>query len=422
MEAKVWEKLECGQGNQSDRRRFMGEAVVALAGATSVLSGSGIQRSTAIDWTRIREKFLLKSGKVYLNTGSIGVPPESVVSSLARNYRLMSVDPDGAKGLMSRRIHDGVRSSLARFLGVQSDEVAFTSNASEGLQAIAGGIPMKRGDEVVTTTHEHPAGIRPWRRRADLDGVVVHEVPMTSPLPNKEEILEIISRHFTVKTQVLFFCQVTRGGLLNPVKELCSLARERRVFSAVDGAQAVGMMPIDLKDLGCDFYAASLHKWVLAPAGTGVLYVRRNVQELFSPGLSRVEPHNAQRFQMPGTFSYPLRASVGDAISFLRKIGIRRIGARNRQLSDYLKRKLLDVPKVRLISSTSIKLSSPGITIFEVENQGGKELRAGFRKQDIIVDDHVRDGHDAVRISTHFFNSEEEINRTISVLKRLILG
>ncbi len=403
----------------SNRRRFLEGTVAALAGS-SVLAGGETRSETGNDWSRIRNQFLLKPGTIYLNCASIGVPPAPVVDALTRNRRSMAMDPVGAKGRLSRRIIEQVRPSLAEFLGVDPREVAFTQNASQGLQSIAAGIPLKRGDEVLTTSHEHPAGVRPWRRRTQLDGIVVHEVPMPSPLPPKEEILERISARMTSRTRVLFFCQVTRGGLLNPVKDLCELARERGVLSAVDGAQAVGMMPVDLRDLGCDFFAASLHKWVLAPAGTGVLYVRRDVQAQFSPGLALEEPDDARRFQMPGTFGYSVRASLGDAIAFLRNIGLDRIGARNRQLSDYLKERLASLPRVRLISSRSPRLSSPGMTIFEVPGQGGMKLRAGLQERGIGVDDHVRDGHDAVRIATHFFNTRAEIDRTLSALQELI--
>ena len=403
----------------SNRRRFLEGTVAALAGS-SVLAGSSAQSGSAPDWPQIRNRFLLKPGTIYLNCASIGVPPAPVLDALTRNRRSMAVDPVGAKNRLSLRIIEEVRPSLADFLGVDSREVAFAQNASQGLQSIAAGIPLNRGDEVLTTSHEHPAGIRPWRRRAQMDGIVVHEIPMPSPLPSKEEILERISERFTPRTRVLFFCQVTRGGLLNPVQELCALAREKGALSAVDGAQAVGMMPVDLRELGCDFYAASLHKWVLAPAGTGVLYVRREVQNEFSPGLALKEPADARRFQMPGTFGYSLRASIGDAIAFLQQIGLERIGARNRLLSDYLKEALAGLPRVRLVSSRSPDLSSPGTTIFEVPGHGGMELRAGFQERGIGVDDHVRDGHDAVRIATHFFNTRAEIDRTLSVLRELI--
>ena len=382
--------------------------------------GAAPKPVSGADWPQIREQFLLKPGSIYLNCASIGVPPAPVVDALTRNRRSMAVDPVGAKSDLSLRIIEHSRPSLATFLGVDPQEVALTQNASQGLQSIAAGIPLKRGDEVLTTSHEHPAGIRPWRRRAQLEGIVVHEVPMPSPLPPKEEILERISARMTSRTRVLFFCQVTRGGLLNPVRELCALARQRGVLSAVDGAQAVGMMPVDLRDLGCDFFAASLHKWVLAPAGTGVLYVRREVQDEFSPGLALKEPADARRFQMPGTFGYSVRASLGDAVAFLRNIGLDRIGARNRQLSDYLKERLASLPRVRLISSRSPDLSSPGITIFEVPGHGGMKLRAGLQERGIGVDDHVRDGHDAVRIATHFFNTRAEIDRTLSALQELI--
>ena len=386
-------------------------------------SGSAVSVPAAGEeafWRGIKNQFLINPDSIYLNNASIGVPPQPVLDALAEHYRQISSNPTSAKGELHQRIQKVVLPGLADLIGADTDEIAFMSNATEGLDLITKGIPLQPGDEVLTTTQEHPAGIRPWRRRAEREGITLREIPIPSPLTSKDQAIDPLRQAMNDRTKVLFFCQVTRGGLLYPVKELCSLARERGIISAVDGAQAIGNLGIDLHDLGCDIYASSLHKWVLAPMGTGMLYVRKGIQDEFFPLDREKSPPGAARYQAQGTKSIPIRASIGAALEFINRIGMSRIEERNRMLSDHLKAELVKLTGVQLISSTSPQVSSPGMTMFEVEGQGGLEMRARFQERKIGVDEHVRDSHQAVRVSTHFYNTIAEIDTTIRVLRDLV--
>ncbi len=415
----------------SNRRQFIGSGLAALVGsggltAGTVPSGStGRQEGTAgatgeVDWREVRARFLLESGLVYLNNASLGMPPERVSSAVARYYRRISTHPVLGKLELLERIEQVVRPRLAAFAGADAEEVALTGNASGALRLIAAGIPMEPGDEVVTTSHEHPAGINPWRLRAKQQGIMVREIPIASPIRSKEDVLDPLSRAIGSRTRALFFCHVTRGGLLYPVRELCEMARRQGIVSAVDGAQALGMTPVDLHELGCDLYASSLHKWTLAPMGTGMLYVRRDFQDRFLAGRSASDSASARRFEPAGTFPAPLRAAVGEALEFIGEIGIERISARNRALSNYLKEEVVKIPKARLVSSTSEEVSSCGSTLFEVAEFGALDLRAALEGMGIGVDDHVRDGHDAVRVSTHFYNSTRDIDLLLAALTEIV--
>ena len=419
------------QRHPTARRDFLSQGAALLTGTNLGWSGCAPQEGSSSEsdmasaptageegfWRGIKNQFLINPDSIYLNNASIGVPPQPVLDALAEHYRQISSNPTSAKGELHQRIQKDVLPELAELIGADTDEIAFMSNATEGLDLITKGISLQPGDEVLTTTQEHPAGIRPWRLRAEREGITLRKIPIPSPLTSKDQAIDPLKQAMNDRTKVLFFCQVTRGGLLYPVKELCGLARERGIISAVDGAQAIGHLEIDLHDLGCDLYANSLHKWVLAPMGTGMLYVRKGFQDEFFP-LDR-EP-GAARYQAQGTKSIPLRASIGAALEFVSKIGMSRIEERNRVLSDHLKAELVKVPGVHLISSTSPQVSSPGMTMFEVEGRGGLEMRARFEEHNIGVDEHVRDGHEAVRVSTHYYNTIAEIDRTILVLGELI--
>ncbi len=422
------------QGLPTARRDFLSQGAALLTGATLGLSGCGPQgadstgsnraspSATGEDrfWTDIKNQFLIDQDSIYLNNASIGVPPQPVLDAITEHYRQISSNPTSAKGALHQQIQKVVLPTLAELIGADTDEIAFMSNATEGLDLITKGIPLQPEDEVLTTTHEHPAGIRPWRLRAEREGITLREIPIPSPLTSKEQAIDPLKEAMNDRTKVLFFCQVTRGGLLYPVQELCGLARERGIVSAVDGAQAIGNLEVDLHDLGCDLYANSLHKWVLAPMGTGMLYVRKGFQDEFFPLDGKESSPGAARYQAQGTKSIPIRASIGAALEFINMIGMPRIEERNRMLSDHLKAELAKTPRVHLVSSTSPQVSSPGMTMFEVEGRGGLEMRARFEEHDIGVDEHVRDGHEAVRVSTHFYNTIAEIDKTIRVLKELV--
>ena len=271
-------------------------------------------------WSRVRAQFAFEPNLIYFNNASLGVPPRSVTQAVAEGYRRLAANPAAAKLELADYLASTLRPAVARLLGADTDEIALTRGASESLYLIANGLDLAPGDEVLMTSQEHPAGLTPWQIRAERTGVVVRQVPIPSPFGDEHEVVKLMERAFTSRTKVLLFCHVTRGGLRYPVKDLCELARRRGVVSAVDGAQAVGVMPVDVHALGCDLYANSLHKWSLAPAGNGVLYVRREIQGRFRSLFNSVGA-DATRYEPIGTSPLPLRLAAGSALKFIAQIG-----------------------------------------------------------------------------------------------------
>lgn len=408
-------------GGRMDRREFMrGLGLSGLAAAVPLSTGPGRPDNEGA-WDRLRAEFIFETGHVYFNNASLGSPPRRVVDALTVQYRRLAANPTAAKAEMSRQIEDFVRPAAARLVGAETAEVALLRCASEGLFLIANGLELRPGDEVLTTTQEHPGGIMPWLERSERSGIIVRQVPVPAPPKDKQEILDPLGGAFSSRTKVLAFCHVTRGGFLFPVRELCELARRRGIVSAVDGAQAVGTMPVNLHDLGCDLYASSLHKWTLAPAGNGLLYVRRDFQPRFRPpGRPEAEKTLARDFEPLGTHSFPVRAAAGVALDFIERIGLPKIEERDRALSGHLKTELRRIPGVRPLSPLPAEISSPAITLFEVEGMEApvvaEKLLARFRMH---VDEHVRNGLNAVRVSTHFYNSPAEIDRLLGALEML---
>ncbi len=374
-------------------------------------------------WSQVRSHFLLEKGHAYLNNAAIGMPPKPVGDAVAEGFRLMSENPSKAKRIFHDYIEDELRPSLAAFLGVQTGEIALARNATEGLYHIINGLDLSSGDQILMTTQEHPSAVRPWRVRAERDGIEIKEVHIPSPLVSEDDVVERISAAIEERTRVLFFCHVTRGGYLYPVKRLSALARKRGLISAIDGAQAVGMLDVDVAGIECDLYTNSLHKWFLGPAGTGFLYVNRAMQPSFTSLYAPADDpgDDARRFETQGTYDLPVRAALGTALDFLNRIGIGNIEKRLRMLSDYLRQALLSVPRLRLLTGQGHDISSPGSTIFEFEGINAARWRGPMEAESFLhVDDHDRDGHQGLRISTHYYVTTDEIDRCVDKLREMV--
>ncbi|MFN8343005.1 MAG: aminotransferase class V-fold PLP-dependent enzyme [Cyclobacteriaceae bacterium] len=369
-------------------------------------------------WDAIRRRFSLKPGIVYMNNASLGLPPTPVADGVRSAYQWMSTHPLEAKHALTDRVAQEVLPGLAHLLGAQADEFILLRNASEGLHLLATSLRLEAGDEVLITTQEHPGGRKPWRYRAARHGVVVREVFIPSPHISEQDTLARFAGAITTRTKAIAFCHVTRGGHIYPVKALATWARERGLVSIVDGAQALGMFPIDLQELGCDAYAASLHKWLLAPVGNGMAWIRQSSRNHFQSIYDEASTLATPNYAPIGTSDLPVKAAVGDALNFLQRITLPAISTRNRYLSDTLKGLLARRSDLRILSHPDVSCSAPGSTIFEIDGLDPVREVARLEQSGIYIDEHVRDGHQALRISTHYYNTEAEIERVCKALGR----
>lgn len=371
-------------------------------------------------WTAVRDQFVLEAGVAYMNNASLGMPPASVAEAVGTGYEALSREPLRAKTELSEEIGGSVTPGLAALLGASPDEIALTRNASEALHLGALGVRLDRGDEVLVTSQEHPAGLRPWEVRAARDGIRLRTVTVPSPLESPDQVATLVDDALTPATRVVAFCHVTRGGHLYPVRRLCALARERGCVSHVDGAQAVGMLPVDLHQLGCDTYAASLHKWFLGPMGTGFLYVRAGARDRVASVFAPEGEANGAAYRPPGTSALPLRAALAASLAFMEDVTVEAVEARTRHLSDHLKARLAQIDGATLLSGSGPDVCCPGSTIFELDGVDAVEaVRLVAERVRIHIDEHQRDGHNAIRVSTHVYNTQAEIERLATTLEEL---
>jgi selenocysteine lyase/cysteine desulfurase len=324
---------------------FGGELFSQLAQAPSQLPDRGLYDSNEeAYWAELRKQFLIPADEVYLNNGTVGSSPAPVLRAIFDGYneteKMAQNDPEDYP-IWGYAAWNEFRDPLAAFVGCKRDEIALLRNATEANSYIANGVDLKAGDEVLMTDQEHPGGEHPWDLRAKRYGVVVKKVALPKPVPNAAAVLNLFSEAITPRTRVLFFSHITTAtGVVLPAKDLCALARSKGILSAVDGAHVVGMMALNLHDIGCDMYTSSPHKWLLATKGSGFLYVRDDVIDRVWNTIATEgwdDPKiRAERFQRIGSSNVPALWGLRASIKLANDIGMDRIEKRHRKMADYI--------------------------------------------------------------------------------------
>jgi selenocysteine lyase/cysteine desulfurase len=246
-----------------------------------------------------------------------------------------------------------VRRGLAKEFGCDEDEIALTRNASESLQIVQMGLDLKPGDEVITTDQDYPRMLTTWDQRMRRDKIKVTRIQFPVPT-TADDLYSRFERAITPQTKVLHFCHITNlTGQLFPVQRLSRLARSKGIVTVVDGAHAIAHFPFKLHELECDYYGVSLHKWLLAPIGNGMLYVRRdNIPKLWPmQAVPERQMNSIRKFEAIGTYPTAIRASVGEALAFHQAIGAERKAARLRYLTLRWANELKKNPRVKILSN-----------------------------------------------------------------------
>ena len=312
-------------------------------------------------WAELQKQWVFEPGFIYLNNGTIGSMPLPVIRAFfekALSNCQMEVEEDDTElyPLWGYGPYNQYRAPMAEFINCAVDELALTRNATEGLNCVANGLDMRPGDEIITTDQEHPSGINPWFLKAARMGVVVKQIKLPLPPNSVEEIVELFEAERTSRTRLVMFSHITSStGTMLPAKELCAWARQHGLLSEVDGAHAAGQVPVDVKDIGCDFYISSPHKWLFAPPGCGFLYVRDEVIDrlwsTIATGQWDDKEIRAQRFQQFGSTNTAMLAGLKASIEFRRAVGVERSFNRMRELHAYLKEEVKHVPGAQVLSA-----------------------------------------------------------------------
>lgn len=381
-------------------------------------------------WNLIRLQFPLNSDLIYMNTGGLGPSPYAVINTIEQQiFDLEQISETGHEYVES------VRQKAARFFHCDPDEIAFTRNATEGMNLIARGLPLRRNDEVIMTTHEHPGGAIPWLALANDIGI---KIKLFEPGQTDVENLQRLQAQLTSKTKVVMISHITcTTGQLLPARAIADLCHRNNIWLVLDSAQVPGMLPVDLHALECDFYTSSGHKWLCGPKGTGFLYVRKNLLDIWR--INHVGAYSDKRYVLDelsfepqraasgteyGTRNTPLLIGLGAAIDFFDTIGMERVAARDRSLAAYLKQQLAWLNNVELLTPIDPQLSGAMVT-FRISGKLPKhsdyltELKERFNIRLRPVGEH---GLNAIRASLHIFNTFEQVDQLVAAVKELASG
>jgi cysteine desulfurase/selenocysteine lyase len=315
-----------------------------------------------------------------------------------------------------------VRKKTADLFSVSEEEIALIHNTTEGMNLIASSMELQEGDEVISADHEHTSALNPWKYWQASKGVKI-VTPTLPILPESvEEVVDVYRKAITPKTKVISICHlVNTNGMILPIKEVTEMAHEKGILVAVDGAQATGMFTIDLKEVGCDFYTVSAHKWLFSPKGVGIFYAKQESQKhLKALVVARgYEDESIRRLENYNTRNLPEVLGLGAALDYRNAIGAQKIQDRSYELKHYFRDALKDNAKFALKTPALDSLSG-AIQVVEVIGTDVQELKNRlFDEYGIDSRPMSKFGLNAVRLSFAIFISKKQIDTLVSALETI---
>jgi len=401
-------------------------------GASAFLASLGTTTKTAVAddlasasddrafWRLIQKQFRLEPDLLYFNNASLGPSPALVADATESFRRKLDAFPSRYMWGAWNEDKEAVRSKASELLGASPEEIALNHNTTEGMNLVAFSLDLKLGDEVIVADHEHHSGTIPWEYWQVPKGVRLVRPTLPILPSDPEEIVEVYRQAITPQTRVISMCHVVNtNGMILPVKEVSEMARARGILVAVDGAQAPGHIDVDLHDLGCDFYAASAHKWLFSPKGVGIFYARRKSQSLLRPLIVAHgwEDQSIRRLENYNTRNLPEVLGLGVAFDFQNLMGPARRAARIVELKNFFRDRLKDDPAFAIKTPADDRLSA-GITTVELVGRDVREVASElFERHRIDCRPMTSHGLNGLRISVSVFNTVDQIDTLMAALR-----
>jgi selenocysteine lyase/cysteine desulfurase len=424
------------------RRELIAGSVglAAVLASDTLCAQADIPTSSRELWPWVRSQPVVDTQISYLDVATMG---PTFRAALAAEYRARE-----ALSLHAATIPRGnhwaqestrLATLCGNFFGCDADEVFFTRGSGEALSLVANGLDLASGDEVITTTREHPAALAPWLALARRHGIVVKQIELPAPLTAPEQALGLFAGAVTDRTRVLAFSHVqyTDGAVL-PIHDLVQFARQRGILTVVDGAQAAGMLELDLHEFGCDFYATSFHKWLCASQGTGMLFVRREVADRLwpvtpggidaspavftptdAPGFADV-PSALHKFGNNVPHMWPALRGVEAAFELHQQIGQPKLEARVRELAIYARLRLQKISQLEILTPARPGLWA-GILTLRLRGRAASEIATTLANARIYVAPLRWPDSDAgaIRVSLHFTTAHDHVDKFAQAMEHV---
>lgn len=410
----------------TQRRDFIKKALIGGLGLGLLPSFKLYEEPPAVGWNDINSQFNIPEDYYYFNTGTLGISPKYVIHHYQR--AIEEINTKGHYDQYKKKVY----SKLASFLSCSEEELAITRNVTEGNNIAAWALPLKKGDEVILTTHEHAGNAIPWLNRARIDGLKIVLVELGK---DGNDTLSKLSQKVSARTKVIAMPHIPCSiGHILPVKQIVKLARTIGAYSCIDGAHGAGMLSLNLPALGCDIYAGCFHKWMLGPKGSGFVYVKKSLLptletyfagaysdqswsfEKAQPSFGGIRSDSAQRHSY-GTQSDPLFAGIAASIEYMEALGMKKVENTIRNKGKRLCEQLLEMPEIELLVSEQAK-ENAGIISFRPRKKDYRAMTESLGKEGFRLRTVSESGINCIRVSTHIYNRDQDIDRLAGAIKK----
>lgn len=373
-------------------------------------------------WSVIQRGYSVSPLILNLNNGGVSPAPIVVQEAVARYNQMTNEGPSYFMWQILDQGREPLRDKLARLAGTSSEEIAINRNATEALNTIIYGLPLKAGDEVLGCKFDYPNMMNAWRQRADRDGIVYKQITFDFPIEDVDAIVKAYEQAMTPKTKIVHITHVVNWvGQIMPVRQIADMAHAHGAEVIVDGAHSFGLMDFKIPDLHCDYFGTSLHKFLSAPIGSGMMWVKQDKIAKLWPLTCYGDPHspNIRKFEALGTRSFPIEQGIGEAINFHEAIGSRRKQERIFYLKNYWATRVKEVKGVKLHTSLKPEFSC-AISGVSVEGYTPTQLmNTLFDKYKIHTVGIDYEGVQCIRVTPHVYTTTADVDRFVRAIEEL---
>jgi selenocysteine lyase/cysteine desulfurase len=370
-------------------------------------------------WHWIRQAYTVSGALINLNNGGVSPQPRTVQEAQNRYLALANETPTYYMWRILDQNREPVRERLAELAGCSAEEIAINRNATEALDTVIFGLTLQKGDEIVLTKQDYPNMIQAWKQRELRDGIKLKWINLDLPQDNDDYFVQQFTAQFTAKTKVVHITHLINWtGQILPVKKIAAEARKRGIEVLVDSAHSFAHIDFKFSDFGADYMGTSLHKWLCAPFGTGMLYVQKEKIKNLYPLFPTAEPLSAdiRKFELQGTRSFPAEMAIAQAIDFHNLIGTQRKQARLHYLKNYWVEKCLAIPRFKIHTSLQpayacalSNFSIEGIKPDDIANR----LYNDFRIHTVAI---VWENISGVRVTPHVYTTLAELDKLVKAI------
>ncbi len=434
--------IACSIQAMANRRKFIQQIGLASAGAFGSQSifaqtqqdnwqranqlAAGVSASDVVTnedyWQIIQQGYTANGNIINLNNGGVSPQPIVVQEALKRYNDLAS---QGPSYYMWRQLDQGrepLRQRLAILANCDAEEIAINRNATEALNTVIFGLPLQKGDEVIGTLQDYPNMIQAWRQRQLREGIVYKQLSFNFPMEEDDAIVAAFEKAITSKTKLLHITHIINWvGQILPVQKLCAMARQKGIETLVDGAHSFGLLDFGIPQLGCDYFGTSLHKFLSAPVGSGMLWIKQDKIEKIWPLLCNSEPNgkNIRKFETLGTRSFCIEQAIGEAINFHEAIGSKRKEDRIRYLKNYWAEKASQIKGVNIHTSLQAPYSC-AIAGVSIDGMKPEELDSAlYNRYKIHAVGINWENIHCVRVTPHVYTRLQDLDKLVQALAEI---